>query len=37
MLAMYMFYKNNLFVMPQYWFGFASGFSGQTLYESLIY
>jgi len=34
---MYMFYKNNLFVMPQYWFGFASAFSGQTLYESIIY
>lgn len=34
---MFMFYKNNLFVMPQYWFGFASAFSGQTLYEALIY
>mmetsp|Transcript_40657 Transcript_40657/g.53331 ORF Transcript_40657/g.53331 Transcript_40657/m.53331 type:complete len:254 (-) Transcript_40657:412-1173(-) len=32
-----MFYKNNLFVMPQYWFGFASAFSGQVLYEPLIY
>lgn len=27
-LAYYMFYKNQLFVLPQYWFGFASGFSG---------
>jgi len=36
-LAIYMFYKNNLFVIPQYWFGFASAFSGQTLYEALIY
>ena len=23
--------------MAQYWFGFASTFSGQTLYEALIY
>ena len=36
-LVMYNFYKNQLFVMPQYWFGFASAFSGQTLYESIIY
>lgn len=36
-LVIYNFYKNNLFVMPQYWFGFASAFSGQTLYESIIY
>ena len=36
-LAMYMFYKNILFTVPQYWFGFASAFSGQTLYEALIY
>jgi len=32
-----MFYKNILFVLPQYWFGFASVFSGQTLYEAIIY
>ena len=32
-----MFYKNILFVMPQYWFGFSSAFSGQTLYEAIIY
>ena len=36
-LAIYMFYKNILFVMPQYWFGFSSAFSGQTLYEAIIY
>jgi phospholipid-transporting ATPase len=24
----YMFYKNITFVMPQYWFGFVSAFSG---------
>ena len=27
-LAIYMFYKNILFVMPQFWFGFTSAFSG---------
>ena len=32
-----MFYKNQLFVQPLFWFGFASAFSGQTLYEALIY
>lgn len=36
-LAIYMFYKNILFVMPQFWFGFTSAFSGQTLYEPIIY
>jgi phospholipid-transporting ATPase len=36
-LVVYMFYKNVTFVMPQYWFGFVSAFSGQTLYESWIY
>ena len=36
-LANYMFYKNQLFVLPQYWFGFCSAFSGQTLYEAIIY
>lgn len=32
-----MFYKNILFVMPQFWYGFTSAFSGQTLYEPIIY
>jgi len=36
-LAIYMFYKNILFVMPQFWFGFTSAFSGQTLYEPILY
>ena len=29
----YNFYKNALFVMPQFWFGSVSLFSGQTLYD----
>jgi phospholipid-transporting ATPase len=33
----YNFYKNVLFVMPQFWFGFKSYFSGQTLYDPWIY
>ncbi|CDW78607.1 phospholipid-translocating p-type flippase family protein [Stylonychia lemnae] len=36
-LVCYNFYKNALFVLPQYWFGFFSAFSGQTLYEAFIY
>lgn len=31
------FYKNALFVLPQYWYGFYNGFSGQTLYEAFMY
>jgi len=37
MLVAYTFYKNVLYVMPQYYFGFNSAFSGQTLYEAFIY
>lgn len=37
MLVAYTFYKNVLYVMPQYYFGFNSSFSGQTLYEAVIY
>lgn len=33
----YNFYKNILFVMPQFWFGINSYFSGQTLYDPWIY
>jgi len=36
-LVCYNFYKNALYVLPQYWFGFYSTFSGQTLYEPIIY
>jgi len=37
MLIAYAFYKNILYVVPQYYFGFNSAFSGQPLYESFIY
>ena len=37
LLCLYMFYKNILYVIPQYWYGFVSAFSGQTLYESVLY
>lgn len=36
-LMAYAFYKNVLYVIPQYYFGFNSAFSGQTLYEPFIY
>jgi phospholipid-transporting ATPase len=36
-MVIYMFYKNVMYVMAQFWFGFANAFSGQTLYEAFIY
>ncbi len=36
-LICYNFYKNMLLVMPQWWFGIASGFSGVPLYDPWIY
>jgi phospholipid-transporting ATPase len=36
-LVCYTFYKNMLYVLAQFWFGFNSVFSGQTLYEPFIY
>ncbi len=36
-LVCYNFYKNALFVLPQYWYGFFCGFSGQTLFEPVAY
>lgn len=36
-MVCFTFYKNLLFVMPQFWFGFYSGFSGQVFYDKWIY
>jgi len=36
-VVVYNFYKNVLFVSPQFWFGTVSIFSGQTLYDPWIY
>lgn len=36
-LVLYMFYKNALYVSTQFWFGFWSGYAGQTLYDPMIY
>mmetsp|Transcript_95551 Transcript_95551/g.213764 ORF Transcript_95551/g.213764 Transcript_95551/m.213764 type:complete len:1141 (+) Transcript_95551:64-3486(+) len=36
-LAAYMFYKNFVIVLPQYFLGAVSGFSGQKLYADLMY
>lgn len=33
----YNFYKNVLFVLPQFWYGLSSCFSGQPLYDPWIY
>ena len=37
LLVCYNFYKNVVYVSPQYWFGIFSVFSGQPLYEPWIY
>lgn len=37
LLVLYNFYKNFLYVVPQFYFGAYSAFSGQALYEQLIY
>lgn len=34
---LYNFYKNFLYVVTQFYFGFYSAFSGQTLYDQVIY
>ncbi len=36
-LVSYTFYKNVLFVMPQFWFGFYTAFSGQVFYEKWLF
>lgn len=36
-VVLYMFYKNVLYVMVQFMFGYYSVFSGQTMYEKWIY
>ncbi len=36
-LVCYTFYKNVFYVMPQFWFGFESVFSGQVFYEMWMY
>ena len=37
LVVCYNFYKNMLFVVPQFWFGYVSYYSGQTLYDPWIY
>jgi phospholipid-transporting ATPase len=37
LLILYTFYKNILYVTTQFFFGFWSSFSGQPLYEPVIY
>ena len=36
-IVCYNFYKNFLFVLPQFWLGFENYFSGQYLYDPYIY
>mmetsp|Transcript_18923 Transcript_18923/g.32303 ORF Transcript_18923/g.32303 Transcript_18923/m.32303 type:complete len:290 (+) Transcript_18923:2529-3398(+) len=37
LLVLYSFYKNVLYVVAQFYFGFFSSFQGQPLYEKFIY
>lgn len=36
-MVLYSFYKNIFFVVTQFFFGFYNAFSGQPLYEKVIY
>lgn len=36
-LVNYVFYKNIVFVMPQFWFGFFTLFSAQSNYDQWVY
>jgi phospholipid-transporting ATPase len=36
-LVCYNFYKNLLLVLPQFWFGFVNMFSGQILYDPILF
>jgi phospholipid-transporting ATPase len=36
-IVCYNFYKNIIYVSPQFWFGIISYYSGQTLYDAWIY
>ena len=36
-IIIYSFYKNFLYIIAQFMFGFNSAFSGQPLYEKVIY
>ena len=37
MLIKYSFYKSVMYMIPQFYFGFLSGFSGLVFYEPVIY
>jgi len=37
MLIKYSFYKSVMYMIPQFYFGFLSGFSGLVFYEPIIY
>ena len=36
-LICYNFFKNMVLVLPQFWFGFFNGFSGQNIYNPFLY
>jgi len=36
-LVLYNFFKNQILILPQFWYGFVNGFSGTSLYEPFIF
>jgi phospholipid-transporting ATPase len=36
-LVLYNFYKNMIYILPQFWNGFYNGLSGNNLYESVLF
>ena len=36
-LICYNFFKNLILVLPQFWFGFFNGLSGQTIYNPFLF
>jgi len=36
-LVLYNFFKNQLLVLPMFWYGFYNGFSGLALYEAFLF
>ena len=36
-LVLYNFFKNQVLILPQFWYGFVNGFSGTALYEAVIF
>ena len=36
-LVLYNFFKNQVLILPQFWYGFMNGMSGASLYEPFLF